>query len=216
MRNPRAKLRRLASFLSAGDFPAFYKLMSATSADIQSLALQAAPETLRDSLPEELQTRGVTLSRKDYMRLADTLTYLPDDILVKVDRAAMGTSLETRVPFLDRSVFRVAWRTPVEWEFNGGEGKLLLRELLYRYVPQSLVDRPKQGFGVPIEHWLRGPLREWAEELLDEKRLRQEGYFDPTPIRRMWEGHLSGKRRWHHSLWDVLMFQAWLEETKAQ
>lgn len=145
------------------------------------------------------------------MMALDGLTYLPDDILVKVDRAAMAVSLETRAPFLDRQVVEFAWSLPMRLKIRKGQGKWLLRRLLGRYVPRTLVERPKMGFGIPLDAWLRGPLRDWAESLLAEDRLRKEGYLDPAPIRAAWMAHLAGQASYGYRLWSVLMFQAWFE-----
>jgi asparagine synthase (glutamine-hydrolysing) len=122
----------------------------------------------------------------------------------------MGVSLEVRVPLLDHRVVEFAWRLPLSMKVKNGNGKHILRRVLNKYVPNELVERPKMGFGLPIDSWLRGPLREWAESLLDEKRMRDDGFFNPQPILKKWTEHLSGNRNWQYHLWDVLMFQSWI------
>ena len=146
------------------------------------------------------------------MMLLDSLTYLPDDILTKVDRAAMGVSLETRIPFLDYRVAELAWRLPLDTKINNGETKWPIRQVLYKYVPKELIERPKAGFAIPVGQWIRGPLREWAADLLNEERIRREGYFNPELVQQLWQQHLSGKYDWTPRLWAILMFQAWLDK----
>ncbi len=161
--------------------------------------------------PDNTQLDPLCSSAVERMCLADQLGYLSDDILVKVDRAAMGVSLETRVPLLDHRLVEFAWQIPLHQKIRGGETKWLLRQVLDRHVPRMLIDRPKQGFAVPLAQWLRGPLRDWAHALLEPNRLRAEGFFDARQITLKWNEHLNGSRNWQYLLWDVLMFQAWLE-----
>jgi asparagine synthase (glutamine-hydrolysing) len=149
------------------------------------------------------------------MMYCDAVTYLPDDILCKVDRAAMAVSLETRVPFLDHRVAELAARIPVSMKISDGKGKQILRKLLYRQAPQALFERPKAGFGIPVGEWIKGPLRPWAEELLDQGQLRQQGFFDADVVHRRWQQHLRGERDATPALWAVLMFQAWRAEQPA-
>jgi asparagine synthase (glutamine-hydrolysing) len=207
LRLPGDKLHKAAGVLAASDQSALYRML-VTHWEPESVVLGASePETA-----PQREWNGIE-SLAAQMMAWDAVSYLPDDILTKVDRAAMAVSLETRVPMLDHRVAELAWRLPDHMKIRGGVGKWVLRQVLYRHVPQSLIDRPKMGFGVPIDVWLRGPLRPWAESLLDSARIRGEGNFVVEPIHRMWTEHVSGRRNWQHHLWDILMFQAWLERS---
>src|SRR3954454_23724984 len=150
----------------------------------------------------------------EQMMYLDSMTYLPDDILVKLDRATMGVSLEGRVPLLDHNLIQFAWSLPLGMKVREKTGKWILREVLNKYVPRHLVERPKMGFGIPLGDWLRGPLRDWAEALLDERRLRDEGFFHPQEIRKAWNEQLGGQLN-SGRLWTILMFQSWLEGQHA-
>jgi asparagine synthase (glutamine-hydrolysing) len=206
------KLHKAAGVLASGSVDALYLGLVSHWDDPASVVIGGTePPTLLTGNAPPLDG----LDDIQRMMALDALTYLPDDILVKVDRAGMGVSLEGRVPFLDHRVVEFAWTLPQSIKLRDGVGKWVLRQVLYRHVPKELIERPKMGFGVPIGDWLRGPLRDWAECLLDEARLQREGYFHPAPIRQKWVEHLSGARNWQYHLWDVLMFQAWLEENPA-
>src|SRR4051812_34208359 len=148
------------------------------------------------------------------MMYFDQISYLPDDILAKVDRASMAVSLEAREPLLDHRLIAFAWRLPMKMKIKERSGKWLLRRVLHQYVPQKLVDRPKMGFGIPLADWLRGELRDWAWSLLNPKRLNEEGLFNAAAVEARWNEHQSGQRNWEHHLWDVLMFQAWSDTNK--
>ncbi|MCG6535841.1 MAG: asparagine synthase C-terminal domain-containing protein, partial [Syntrophales bacterium LBB04] len=207
-RTPGDKIFKLAGILSAGNQEELYKRLVSTWQDPSSIVISGQEKT--SLLPDS--GRGASWpSFLDCMMFLDAVTYLPDDILVKVDRASMGVSLESRAPYLNHHVVEFAWRLPQDMKVRNGQGKWLLRQLLDRYVPKHLIERPKMGFGIPIGTFLRGALRPWAEALLDEGRLRKEGFLNPGPICRKWQEHLSGKRNWQYDLWTILIFQQWLE-----
>lgn len=202
------KVQKLGRLLEARNADDLYIALTSKWLDPQEIVIggeEAAPLTAA-SIP------GLaTFSTVEQMMILDVLGYMNDDILAKVDRAAMACSLETRVPMLDHRVAEFAWRLPLDFKLRNGETKWILRQILYRHVPRQLIERPKTGFAVPIDSWLRGPLREWAESLLSVQALTRAGYLRPEPIRKLWLEHLGGKRNGYAQLWNVLMFQAWLE-----
>lgn len=204
------KLHKLSRLLEFNSVESLYFALTSHWENPSDVVIGSAEPS---STANELRAMSSGLGPAQAMMMLDLITYLPDDVLAKVDRASMAVSLESRVPFLDHRVVEFAWRLPHHMKFRDGVGKWVLRQVLYRHVPRNLVDRTKMGFGIPLDSWLRGPLREWAEELLDESRMRSEGFFTPEPIRRKWHEHLSGRRNWQHHLWDVLMFQAWLRHS---
>jgi asparagine synthase (glutamine-hydrolysing) len=201
------KMQKVGSVLGVKDESELYNHFVSNWSFPEEVVLKAV-EPIIPNIADEINFDD-TISK---MMAMDTMKYLPDDILVKLDRAAMSVSLETRVPFLDHRIIEFAWTLPLSMKIRSGQGKWILRQLLDKYVPNKLTERPKTGFNLPIDKWLRGPLKDWAEELLDEKRLIREGYLNPLPIRQKWDEHISGKYNWQHQLWDILMFQSWLKE----
>lgn len=202
------KLHKLAAVIDVDSPAELYRRLVSQHRDSRSLIIGGnEPAIWADA-------EAARCPREDFserMMFHDLVGYLTDDILTKVDRAAMAVSLETRVPMLDHKLVEFAWRIPINMKLRDGHGKWLLRRVLYRYVPRELMERPKQGFAVPLDSWLRGPLREWAESLLAEDRLRKDGFLQPELVRHKWQEHLGRKRNWQHWLWNVLMFQAWLD-----
>jgi asparagine synthase (glutamine-hydrolysing) len=209
VQHPGEKVHKLAGVISLASLDDVYmRLISQWPSPGAVVPGSHEPETPLNTAARLPAALSHPLARMSYL---DLVTYLPDDILVKVDRAAMAVSLETRVPLLDHRVVEFAWRIPPQLKLRGGRSKHLLRSVLERYVPRSLFERPKMGFGVPIDHWLRGPLRDWAEQLLDPGKLKAQGFFAVEPIRQAWAEHLGGQRSNQYPLWVILMFQAWLE-----
>jgi len=205
---PGDKAHKLASILNIDSEQDFYQSLTSHWQQPEKLVINAkAPNTLIS----DMSCWPKTDSFQHAMMAMDAQTYMTDDILVKVDRAAMANSLETRVPLLDHRIVELAWKMPLNYKIRNGEGKWLLKQVLFRHVPHKLIERPKMGFRLPLHDWLRNSLRDWAEALLNEKLLLQQGYFRPALIRKIWEEHLSGKYNNQDRLWSILMFQAWLE-----
>ena len=208
VRNPSTKVVKMARVLAASDPEDAYRALTTHWDDAQSMVSGGDPiDQAGDRHRSPVSDGGIT----EQMLWSDLVGYLPDDILVKLDRAAMAVSLESRVPFLDRRVLDLAWSLPLQAKLRGGQTKWLLRQVLARHVPAELVERPKMGFGLPIGPWLRAELAPWAEHLLDEERLRTQGLLDPLPVRRAWNLHRSGRRDLGYELWDVLVLQAWID-----
>jgi asparagine synthase (glutamine-hydrolysing) len=209
------KMHKLADVLARGSSPESMHrmLVSRWNGERPIVIGQPQCRATLDQLVGGLDRSAHPIHRLMY---ADTMTYLPDNILAKVDRASMGVSLESRAPLLDHRVYEFAWRLPMSMKVRDGQGKWLLRKLLHQYVPESIVDRPKMGFCVPIDIWLRKPLPDWAGDLLSPDRLRADGLLDPDPVQEKFVEHVGGRRNWQHHLWNVLMFQAWNEARKSR
>jgi asparagine synthase (glutamine-hydrolysing) len=208
----RDRIPKFARLINAPDWLTFYDRVITQGNYPKSLVLNSSNG---NNFLNRYKQKIERLSGPEKMMYLDTMLYLPDDILAKVDRASMAVGLEARVPFLDHRLVEFAWRVPFKYKFRDRQGKWILRQVLYRYVPKSLVDRPKMGFGVPIEYWLKGPLSDWAENLLNEEELNQQGFFDSELVQKMWDEHKEGKRRWHVQLWRLLIFQMWFVKNRS-
>lgn len=207
-RHPGHNLQKLAEVLAARHPLELYRRLASHWQEPKAV-VRGGMEL--EHIPLQAQVADLPQDFAAQMMLLDTTTFLPDDILVKLDRASMSASLEARVPYLDHRVVEFAWQLPLAMKIRNGQGKWLLRQLLAKYIPPRLTDRPKTGFAIPLGDWLRGPLRDWAEALIDPGRLWNEGFFQIAPIQQKWREHLSGRRNWEYLLWDILMFQAWLD-----
>jgi asparagine synthase (glutamine-hydrolysing) len=205
------KIHKIAAALPSRDLKDLYTSFVSTWDNPAEIVLGATEHPTL--LTHNLGTIA-DLDHAEKMMYLDAKSYLPDDILTKVDRAAMATSLETRIPMLDADIVEFAWTLPMGFKIRNGKSKAILRHILNRHVPTQLVERPKMGFGVPIDRWLRGPMREWADDLLSEHRLKSDSVFDVKKVTKRWAEHKSGKYNWQHSIWAILMFQAWLESNK--
>lgn len=208
---PGDKVHKAAKVLVSGDPATMYRGLVSHWGNPDEIVIGAAERPSR--VEDEAGLFGL-MDFTDVMMFLDFITYLPDDILVKLDRATMAVSLEARAPLLDYRIVEFAWRLPLAMKIRNGSGKWVLRQLLDRYVPRHLIERPKAGFGIPLGAWLRGPLRDWAESLLDPQRVRAEGLLAEAEVSRKWREHISSAKNWQHYLWDVLMFQAWLEDSR--
>jgi asparagine synthase (glutamine-hydrolysing) len=207
---PGNKAQKLATFFSLNSPQAlYYEALSHWTNPEKLVTGSHEPNSVRECI-ENLSAGSTSI--EEVMMLTDLLNYLPDDILTKIDRASMAVSLEARVPLLDHRVVEFAWTLPLSLKIRNRENKWILRQILYKYVPPILIERPKMGFGVPIDRWLRGPLRDWAESLLSEQSLSDHGLLNPHSIREKWHEHISGHHNWQYLLWDVLVFQDWLRQ----
>jgi asparagine synthase (glutamine-hydrolysing) len=209
---PGDKAHKLADFLSAdGPHSLYYRALSHWDNPSEIVSDSSEPSTVRECIEEASTSTAI----EEAMMLTDLLQYLPDDILTKVDRASMAVSLEARVPLLDHNLVEFAWKLPLRFKINKRSSKWILRQVLNKYVPAELLEGPKMGFGMPIDGWLRGPLRAWAEALLCERSLSDHGLLNSDRIRQKWQEHLSGDRNWQYLLWDVLVFQEWFQEISS-
>ena len=201
--------KKCINALESEKFIDFYKVLTSHWQNPNDVVLNINDiKTKFDNLEEDLQK----FENYQQMMLSDLKFYVPNDILVKVDRATMASSIESRAPFFDHKIMEYTWRMPQFYKLNNGKTKWILKKILNKYIPKNLINRPKKGFGIPLNDWLKGPLREWAENLLSEKKLLNEGYFDPKLVRTKWDSFMSNKNRSHYDLWNVLMFQSWIDK----